>query len=204
MAKLKINAGDKFGLLTVIKEVDKIHCKRAFHCECSCGNKGVYKLMLLRSGKTKSCGCLRRKVSAIKATKHGKSTSRLHKIWRGMKDRCLNPNSSTYHHYGGRGITVCDEWMEFEAFLEWAINNGYNKSKSIERINVNGNYIPFNCEWIDPKFQSRNRRDSIYVDHEGMSIPLVEKSELMKVSYSTLYSHVKSGLLKQVKRPICN
>ena len=90
--------------------------------------------------------------------KHGESYTKLHKVWSSMKKRCLNLNDKGYQDYGGRGITICDEWLEFIPFRDWAINNGYKEGLQINRINNDGNYEPDNCNWISHKENGRNTR----------------------------------------------
>lgn len=92
-----------------------------------------------------------------KRTKHGWSGTPLYQCWIDMKHRCSNPKYRDYHRYGGRGITVCDEWMTFKPFLEWSLNNGYEKGLEIDRIDNNGNYDPMNCRWTNEQTQSINR-----------------------------------------------
>jgi len=89
---------------------------------------------------------------------HGESRTRIYRIWKGMRERCFNPNRKPYKNYGGRGISVCEEWNSYLVFKDWAINHGYSDYLSIERIDVNGNYCPENCTWIPLEDQSKNRR----------------------------------------------
>ena len=164
MAKVFDLNGKQFGRLTVICEGEKARSgERMWICKCSCGNiTKPIKSTCLRNGITQSCGCLHREiVSQAKAT-HQQSDTRLYSVWRGMKDRCFRPNAVNYKFYGGRGITVCDEWYNsFEAFYEWAMANGYAENLTIDRIDANGNYEPSNCRWITIQEQQRNRRKSL-------------------------------------------
>ena len=100
-------------------------------------------------------------------TKHGMCGSRLYRIWAGMKDRCLNENEICYRDYGGRGIGVCAEWMEFEPFKNWALANGYSNELTIDRIDVNGDYTPENCRWATYKVQGNNKRNNHFIEFDG-------------------------------------
>lgn len=153
--------GRKFNRLTVI---DYSHSDNGavWLCKCDCGGFITVKGKDLKSGKTKSCGCFHRdcasKLGKSKET-HGKSNTRLYYIWRAMKERCLNENSSAYKWYGGRGITVCDEWkLDFKAFYRWAMSHGYEEHLTLDRIDNESGYSPNNCQWTTMKEQSRNRR----------------------------------------------
>jgi len=122
-----------------------------FYCE-HCKQEVIRRL---GDGKrNKSCGCMKQKF----LIKHGESHTKLHKVWSSMKKRCLNLNDKGYKNYGGRGIAVCNEWLEFIPFRDWAVNNGYKEGLQINRINNDGNYEPSNCNWISHKENGRNTR----------------------------------------------
>ncbi|MGX5476015.1 AP2 domain-containing protein [Bacillus toyonensis] len=147
--------GQRFNRLFVLQEAGKNkHRQILWLCKCDCGNKKTVPGYDLRHDKIKSCGCMQYAAT----TKHGQKGTRLYKIWEDMKRRCNNSNASSYRHYGGRGIKVCEEWNEFIPFYNWAKESGYKDTLTIDRINVNGNYEPSNCRWATKKQQSRNQR----------------------------------------------
>lgn len=165
--------GLRFGKLTVIKEVGKSsHGEYVWKCMCDCGNYIEATGSNIRKGHTTSCGCtaFAAKSKTGKSHKvHGDSQRgdffRLYKVWLHMRERCNNSHAPNYKYYGGRGISVCEEWNDFEKFKEWSIFSGYSsKSKygqcTLDRVDVNGNYEPENCRWVDMKTQARNRRNS--------------------------------------------
>ena len=126
--------------------------------------------------------------------KHGMTQTRLYRIWRAMKNRCSDPKHPHYNDYGGRGISVCDEWKhDSKLFCDWAIANGYADRLTIDRIDVNGDYCPDNCRWITMKEQHNNRRDTIIVTYNGKTQTLSQWSEETGIYYHKLLMRYKRG-----------
>lgn len=153
--------GKRFGKLTVIsREPNNKWRETTWLCECDCGGETITTGKHLRSGHTTSCGCIRLQ----KATKHGHYKDRLYRIHNNMIQRCHNENNKDYNRYGARNISVCDEWKNnFQAFYDWAINNGYRDDLTLDRINNNGNYEPLNCRWATMKEQAMNRSTTKHI-----------------------------------------
>ncbi len=163
--KAKDITGKKFGRLTVIEPAprpDGIKSHNQFWlCRCQCQKEVVVCGRSLRSGNTKSCGCLLKEQARESKTKHGMKGTRLYNIYKGMKQRCYNPNNKDYKDYGARGVKVCDEWIGENGFInfsKWAMTHGYSDDLTIDRINVDRGYFPDNCRWADYFTQANNRR----------------------------------------------
>ena len=159
--------GHRFGRLVAIGRCGTSPAGNAIWlCQCDCGSETKVLGLDLTRNHTSSCGCLRNELSAIRCTKHSKSRTRLHTIWKAMNQRCCNPANKEYHRYGGRGITVCDEWQnDFQVFYDWAIANGYDGNAprgqcTIDRTDNDKGYNPDNCRWVDMKTQSNNRSNN--------------------------------------------
>lgn len=190
----KVNQGDNYGRLTIIREAERRNKKKYFLCECECGSEKEVRMDSLRDGSIISCGCYNKEVSKEANTKHGMYQSRIYRIWSAMKGRCLNPNNDSYKNYGGRGITVCDEWKsDFDAFAKWAKKSGYKDYLTIERKNVNGNYSPSNCTWATLDEQKRNTTVSKKINFKGKQLTLRQWAEEIGVASSTLSNRFKRG-----------
>ena len=197
MSKLIDLTGKRFGRLVVIGKSLKRskHRNTYWFCQCDCGEITCIMASSLRFGNTQSCGCLRIERTIKATTKHGLSggkqnTNRIYRIWRNMKSRCLNSNTPKFKNHGGRGVFICREWLDFENFYNWAIQNGYADNLTLERINNNEGYYPTNCEWTTYKKQNFNKRVNRIVTYRNESRPLMEWSNLLGFKFSTLWARL--------------
>ena len=164
--------GQKYGRLTVTGFVHKGK-KWYWECACECGNSIITRAYLVRNGHTSSCGCLQRERASEASLVHGQTNSRLYRIYNGMKNRCYNQKQQNYENYGGRGITICEEWLKsFTAFEEWSLSHGYADDLSIDRIDNNGDYSPKNCRWVTRTEQNENTRRNHLVTIGDRTQPL--------------------------------
>ena len=186
--------GKRYGHLLILEEAEvSENGKVKVRCQCDCGNITVCFLDDLKQGNTKSCGCYR--VSLVKGlTKtHGMSDTRLFKVWCLMHQRCYNINNPQYKNYGGRGITICDEWKnDFLKFHDWAYENGYDENAdfmkcTLDRKDVNGNYCPENCRWATTIEQCNNKRNNTLVSYNGEIHTVAEWARMKCLNYTTLF-----------------
>ena len=123
-----------------------------------------------------------------------KENRSLYDIWCGMKKRCFNAQCARYKDYGGRGITMYHEWMDFDVFAEWAKENGFQMGLSIDRINNDGNYTPKNCKWSTPKEQNRNKRTCVMITYHGVAKSLKDWCDELQLPYFTIQKRIKHGM----------
>lgn len=188
----------KYGRLNPLNYEYSKHKKRYWKCKCDCGNYVIVCASQLISGKTKSCGCLRKeksKQNTIKMhTTHGFTKTKLYNVWRGMKKRCYLKSHVYYKNYGGRGIKVCEEWLnDFINFYNWAMSNGYRDDLTLDRINPDGNYEPSNCRWATYKEQNNNKRNNIFLTFNGTTKSIYEWSKITGIKYSTIWWRYKNN-----------
>lgn len=186
--------GQRFGRLVAIRRVENKGRRTRWLFTCDCGVETEQLLEPIRAGYTRSCGCLRKDVTAARSLTHGhrrgrKSTPTL-KAWQHAKDRCFNPNNEKFAQYGGRGISMSDEWRnDFSAFL--ADMGECPLGRSLDRVNVDGHYEPRNCRWATQTQQSRSRSDNVLVEFNGMTMILKDFAKARDVDYKKLHAYVK-------------
>lgn len=196
--RAKIKPGDQFERWTVLGmpfTTNRPKSTSVVVCQCECGEVAVVYQGSLLKGASKSCGCLNRDAHIKHGLTHSGKTGRLYKCWEGMRARCGRVTDPSYARYGGRGISVCEEWACVETFAGWAMGNGYDDSKTLDRINNDGNYEPSNCRWATPKEQGRNRSDNKHVVAFGETKLLCEWAEdkRCKVKPVTLKYRLRNG-----------
>lgn len=156
----------------------------------------------MRSGNTRSCGCLAREIAVKmghqrdigkRSFKHGDFGTKLYGIWAGMKRRCYNRNTKYYADYGGRGIKVCEEWKEYINFKQWAVSAGYKEGLTIERINVDFDYSPDNCKWISIHEQNLNKRNSVRIEYQGKIYSIKEIAAITGLKERTIKGRYERG-----------
>jgi hypothetical protein len=164
--------GMVFGKLTAINidSKPKEHPEK-WLCQCSCGNTKIANKASLINGSTKSCGCYRKELLAKRNTKSSLNiiSERIFRTWTSMKSRCYLKTNVSYSVWGGRGIKICDDWLSFENFQEWALSNGYADNLTIDRIDNDKNYQPNNCQWISREENARKKRNTIYLTVLGIT-----------------------------------
>ena len=189
--KLHELKGKKFGRLTVVRRSKSIKGHTMWECVCECGKIAIVDGGHLRDGHTQSCGCFH---DEGRKPVHGMANTRLFRIWLGIRNRCNRPTINRYCDYGGRGITVCDEWNnDFVKFYEWSMANGYRNDLWIERIDNNGNYEPDNCRWATPMEQASNKRNNRYVAINGVTKTVTEWARETGINRETVTQRIRLG-----------
>jgi hypothetical protein len=190
--------GQVFGRLKVITRDLSIKSKAYWVCECTCGNSAVVWGSHLANGHTRSCGCLQKEKAVTSNVTHGQTAkvsrvgvTKEYNTWALMKRRCEKPNDISYEQYGGRGIKVCDEWMNsFEAFFA-DMGKAPSPKHSIDRIDVDGNYCPENCRWASISEQANNKRCCVFVDAFGVHGTMKQVAIHFKIPYKSFHKLIK-------------
>lgn len=194
--------GQKFGRLTAVEPAPRQGNRSMWKCICECGNAVTASVGDLRSGHSRSCGCLASEILTERNLTHGQTRRnpgkrripRIYNIWAGMKQRCTNPNVQRYPRYGGRGIRVCPEWADsFEAFQAWAMAAGYDDTKEIDRIDNDGDYTPENCRWVPHEAQQGNKENTVRITHAGQTHTLSEWAAITGLKSKTIWQRLQRG-----------
>lgn len=206
ISKKGYSVNKKIARLTLLKEI-RVGSGRKWECVCDCGNKLIVKESLIREGAVKSCGCLKKEYAEKGNVVHGYNKTRIQRIYNAMLRRCYSKKHIHYKNYGGRGITICDEWLGengLKNFGEWALKSGYNDNLSIDRIDNNGNYCPKNCKWATPLEQQNNTRYNRILEYNGEKLTLSQAARKYNLDIHTLYNRIKKwkDIKKCIETPI--
>lgn len=195
--------GRKFGRLTVLEEAEGRSSQGYVRwiCQCSCKEKTVIIVTSgnLKSGKTRSCGCLQREctINRNKSRENypiSERETRLYRIWGGMKARTSYESQKSYSDYGARGIRVCDDWKnDFMKFKDWSLSHGYRDDLSIDRLDNDSDYTPDNCRWATRKEQHNNQRSNILLTYDGQTHTAAQWAEIMNVPKDRIYKRIRRG-----------
>lgn len=211
----KIQVNDIFGRWTVksdyiTKHIGKnMHPMRYRECRCECGNEKVVSELSLKNGSSLSCGCFNKEMSRIANTLHGETLNGKptteYTAWQAMNNRCRNPNNPRFNDYGGRGITICDQWREFSNFLA-DMGPKPTPKHQLDRIRNEEGYGPDNCRWATPAEQMVNRRNTRFVETDNGPVPLANLAKQSGIPANTLRARILKGwdLSRALSQPVGN
>ena len=185
--------GQRFGRLVVTHDAGRCKKKNVlWGCRCDCGGVAVAHAYDLRAGKTASCGCIRRETTAALSRTHAMSKTRVYRIWSGMISRCKYESLATWERYGGRGVTVYAAWLSFDCF--YADMGDPPKGYSLERVDNDGPYAPWNCKWATHAEQCRNKSSNVYYVVDGVPLIQTDAARLLQVRRATIREWRKRGM----------
>jgi len=182
--------GEQIGDLTLI---ERMPGGQKWKCVCTCGEIVITQISQ-GSRACKKCAYLKNAKERTlhgESPSHGKNADRLYRIWTGMRNRCNNPRNKSYKDYGGRGISVCNEWSDYLVFKDWAIKNGYTDKFSIDRIDNDGNYEPSNCRWVNQREQMKNTRNNTYITINGITKIVADWCRELGITKGNMYVKCK-------------
>ncbi len=184
--------GLRFGRLEVVEYNGLANGKTCWLVRCDCGSEKIVRSDHIKSGATKSCGCLSKEITIKRSTTHGMSNTSIHDIWVNMKQRCLNKKSTRYSNYGGRGISICDRWLNsFENFYEDMGELG--KGLSLDRIDNNKGYYKENCQWSDKSQQANNKRNNVLITFKGETMSISQWERKLNINKGALDVRIRRG-----------
>lgn len=188
-------SGRRYGKLVAVKPTSKRKGTLVvWECKCDCGATAYVPSAYLTSGNTKSCGCYKSECSKARLKTHGDTKTRLWIEWVNMKQRCLNPKSSSYERYGAKGVSVCEEWKNsYTAFKSWTMSNGYADDLTIDRIDGTKGYSPENCRWVTKTQQANNRKTNKIVTYGDFTGTLSELCKKLSLSYPLVSERLRFG-----------
>lgn len=206
-------SGQQFGRFTAVSRADDDVSPTGYHftmwlCRCDCGSEKIVNAQNLKRGLSKSCGCLRDELAKTRCVVHGHnrcdgSRTRTHTAWGSMIARCTNPKTKNYHRYGGRGISVCERWRH--SYINFLSDMGEKpKGLTLHRSDNDGNYEPKNCVWASRKTQARNRSTNHHITMNGVTLTLVEWSEISSIPLHTIIGRLRLGWKDEdaITRPV--
>jgi hypothetical protein len=177
--------GQRFGKLVVVEYAGRNERRESlWRCACDCGNESIVRGDVLRRGTTESCGC-------GKGLKHGHHKKPWYSSYKAMMERCYLKSCGNYERYGGKGVTVCEEWHDINKFAEWAESSGYAPGLTIDRIDSSKGYSPNNCRWATKKQQSNNRKNTIFYTYKGETKALTDWASIFGINRYTLYDRIE-------------
>ena len=197
----QMKVGDKINYWTILGEPFRKEDGLVYYrCKCKCGVVKDVFYYNVDKGRSKSCGCYNLEALSKRSATHGMTKTRFYGIWKAMNRRCKDKNQSTYKHYGGRGITVCDRWNKFENFKEDMyqsyldhVSKHGEKNTSIDRIDINGNYEPSNCRWATWEEQGNNRRNCHYLEFNGKTMSIHNWSLEVNIPERIIWKRLNYG-----------
>lgn len=193
MPKFMNLSGQKFSYLTVVEHAGRNHIgKHTYLCRCDCGKTIVLRGEDVKSGNTKSCGCMRRQMTIDKNFKHGFSKTPMYNVWCALKERCTNPNDRAYKNYGGRGITVSEGWMDYEGFHRDMVGT-YREGLSLERVNNEIGYNRENCIWASRNVQGNNTRRNHFIEYKGNRLTVSQMARKYNLHPTILQGRLYKG-----------
>lgn len=193
--------GRRFGRLVVLERAENYvspsgNRSSQWLCQCDCGNTTVVVTSSLTCGITSSCGCKSVETTKELCTTHGMTKTRIYHLYYSMRARCYNPEATSYKKYGAKGITVCDEWLGengFINFYNWAMANGYKENLTLDRIDGTKGYYPDNCRWATYKEQANNTKATVFLTYKGETKPASEWAEITGLSQSSITNRKRKG-----------